>query len=424
MLLFPGQLSADWNRFRGPNGQGVAESDQPISPEISAEKNLKWRTELPGSGTSSPIVVGDRVYVTAYTGYGLDMKAPGEESKLLRHLLAFDRDSGEEVWRADVPSTGKILPFRGFVCQHGYASSTPTSDGEYVYVFFGSTGLIKFDRDGEEVWRTKLGNQTDPAGYGDGSSPIVWKNYVLVNASAVGRQLVAVDQATGEVVWSVEDESFTNTWSSPVIASTEQGDRVLFGVPGSIVAIDPSNGEQVWKADTPLRDAVCGSICVKEGVAYIMGGRAGNAIAIKMGGEGDVSETNTLWQTSLRSGICTPAIVGKNIYWCSGGIFYAADLATGSYVYKERLPRLGGPTGGFPNADYSSPIASGDSIVQFTRNGESYVIAAGDEFTTISHNAAFEDDETSFSSTPAISDGELFMRSEKYLYAIASPSSK
>lgn len=414
-------VAGDWARFLGPNGQGAPDSDRPITTDLSSKENLRWRAALPGSGTSSPIVVGDRVYVTAYTGYGLDMADPGDESKLVRHLLSFDRESGEELWRASVESEGKILPFRGFVCQHGYASSTPTSDGENIYVLFGSTGLIKFNRDGKEVWRTSLGNQTDPAGYGDGSSPVVWKDYVLVNASAIGRQLVAVDQSTGKVVWSIEDESFTNSWSSPVTTQTSNGDRVLFGVPGKILAVDPSNGKQVWSAVTPLNDAVCGSISIKDDVAYIMGGRAGNAIAIRMGGEGDVSDTHTQWQTSLRSGICTPVMLGETLYWCSGGIFYAADAKTGEYVYKKRLPRLGGPTGGFPNADYSSPVTSGETIVQFTRNGESYVVQSGDEFKTVAHNPAFEDDGTSFSSSPAISEGEVFIRSEKYLYRIAKP---
>ena len=143
-------------------------------------------------------------------------------------------------------------------------------------------------------------------------------------------------------------------------------------------------------------------------------------MAVNCGGSGDVSNSKTLWQTRLRSGIGTPIIVGNHMYWTSGGVFYAADLATGDYVYKQRLPRLGGPTGGFPNADYSSPIATGNRIIQFTRNGESYVIEAGDQFQLVAHNPAFADDDSAFSATPAISDGELFVRSESYLYCVSS----
>ena len=145
-------------------------------------------------------------------------------------------------------------------------------------------------------------------------------------------------------------------------------------------------------------------------------------MAIKCGGEGDVSTTNTLWQTRLTAGISTPVILGDNFYWTTGGIFFAARLATGEYVYKQRLPRLSGPTGGFPNADYSSPIAVGGNIVLFTRNGESYVIKPGDEFQIVAHNPAFDGDTKRFSATPAASDGELFVRSESNLYCIADPS--
>ncbi|MEM0927646.1 MAG: PQQ-binding-like beta-propeller repeat protein, partial [Planctomycetota bacterium] len=252
-------------------------------------------------------------------------------------------------------------------------------------------------------------------------SPVLWKDYVLVNASAVGRQLVAVEQSTGKIAWKIQDDSFTNTWSSPVTVRTDDGDRALFGVPAKIIAVDPASGKQIWTADTPLDDAVCGSICVRDNVAYIMGGQSGRAIAIRMGGEGDVSETHTLWRSPLRAGICTPVLAGKNLHWCSGGIFYAADCETGEYVYKTRLPRIGRPTGVFPNADYSSPIVSGETIVQFTRSGESYVIASGDEFKTVAHNRRFDEDESSFSSTSAIADGQLFVRSERFLYCIASP---
>jgi outer membrane protein assembly factor BamB len=418
--LFPSIGDADWNRFRGNDGSGsVAEGA--ITKNISASENLRWRMPLPGSGTSSPVISGDRVYLTAYTGYGLDMQSPGDPKALMRHLIAFDRKSGEELWRASVAADGEVDPYQGFICQHGYASTTPTTDGQHVYVIFGKSGLIKFDLGGNEVWRTSLGKLSDPAKWGDGSSPILYNDLVIANASVLGRKLVAIEKQTGQERWSITDESFTNAWSTPVVVSTDAGDRILFAVPGQVIAVDPGTGEKVWYAETPIKDAVCASLLVGDGRVYIMGGRNGQGMSIRMGGQGDVTDSHVEWERGIRSGIVTPVASGDQMYWCSGGIFYAANLATGDYVYRQRLPRLGGPTGGFPNADYSSPIAVGNYILQFTRNGESYLIEGGDSFQVVSHNPGFDGDDSSFSSTPAVSDGEVFVRSEKYLYCIAKP---
>ena len=158
----------DWPRFRGPNGAGVSSSESaPV--EWSSTKNLKWEKELPGKGSSSPIVFGDRVYLTCYTGYGLDKANPGQPDQLVRHLLAFDRNSGEEIWRSSVESENTEDPYKGFIQEHGYASSTPVTDGQNIYVLFGKTGMVAFDMNGEKLWTRHLGNKSDPAKWGGGS---------------------------------------------------------------------------------------------------------------------------------------------------------------------------------------------------------------------------------------------------------------
>ncbi|TWT77493.1 outer membrane biogenesis protein BamB [Posidoniimonas polymericola] len=410
--------AGDWDRFRGPNGAGVIEGP-PVPTTWSADQNLKWRTPLPGKGTSSPVVSEGRVYLTAYTGYGLDEENPGDPTELTRHLLALDRATGEELWRKSVASGGDEDPYKGFITQHGYASSTPASDGEHVFAVLGKSGLFAFDRDGNQLWQVDLGTKSDPAKWGDGSSPILVGDIVVVNAGILGNKLLGLNKETGEELWSVEDEAFTNSWSTPTTVEVGGRTLVLFNVPKKIIAVDPRDGSTVWTAASPL-DSPSGSIVVQDGKAYLMGGRGGDAMAVAVDGQGDVSATHTLWREKLRSGIDTPVAVGGNLHWTSGGVFYAASMEDGDYVYKERLPRLGGPTGGFPNSDYASPIAVGDQIVQFTRSGESYVIQAGDEFQVTAHNPAFADDDSDFSATPAASDGELFVRSDKYLYCLSA----
>jgi len=411
-------VAGSWTRFRGPNGSGTAEGP-PIPVEWSSEQNLKWSVDLVGKGSSSPIVTEDRVYVTCYTGYGIDPTPEGDESALERHLLAFDRESGKELWRASVPSSVKEDPFKGFIQEHGYASSTPTTDGERIYAFFGKTGLFAFDRDGTQVWQTSLGTKSDPAKWGGGSSPILYGDLLVVNAGVVGNQLVAINKHDGEIVWSVEDPGFTNCWSTPIAVSSESGDQIVFHVPGKVISIDPTNGEKIWEADSPLDDATCASLIEQEGTAYLMGSREGHGMAVRTNGTGDVSESATVWNKRIRSGICTPVIVGEAMYWTTGGMFMAAELATGEYIYRTRLPRLGRPSGGFRASDYSSPVAHGNQILLFSRFGESYIIEAGDEFTVIGHNKGFTDDESPFNGSPAISDGQIFVRSDSRLYCIS-----
>ncbi|MEM1177450.1 MAG: PQQ-binding-like beta-propeller repeat protein [Acidobacteriota bacterium] len=410
---------ADWNRFRGPAGAGAV--DGPAVPTTySTEKNLAWRTELPGKGVSSPIISGDRVYLTAYTGYGLSLESPGDPKDLVRHLLAFDRAGGQELWRASLASSGGEDPFQGFITQHGYASSTPVTDGERIYALFGKTGLVAFDRDGKELWRRALGTQSDAARWGDASSPVLVDGVVVVNAGVLGRHVAGVDKLTGEVLWSISDENYTNSWSTPAVYRSGDTVQVLVHFPSKIMGVEPKSGEVVWHATTPLDDATSPSIVIHGDVAYLMGSRAGHAQAVKLGGQGDVSKTHVLWQSRVRAGITTPVFANGALYWTSSGMFMALDTKTGEELYRARLPRLGGPTGGFPNADYSSPIAVGGTVLLFTRNGESYAIEGSDTFNVLAHNAAFTGDASSFRATPAASGGELFMRSDAYLYKFAA----
>ncbi|MEM1449820.1 MAG: PQQ-binding-like beta-propeller repeat protein, partial [Planctomycetota bacterium] len=270
--------SSEWTRFRGPNGNGRVTA--PAVPTTwSAEENLRWRTPLPGSGASSPIVTADRVYLTAYTGYGVDRDEPGDPGDLARHLLAFDRATGRELWRASVPGVEGEDVYKGFITQHGYASSTPTTDGERVYVLFGKAGLHAYDLDGELVWKTDLGQMSDPAKWGDATSPIVVEGTVVVDAGVLGHHLVGVDGETGEIRWRIEDDGLTNSWTTPTVVEDEDGPLVLFSVPKRIIAVEPGSGEIVWEVESPLDDSTCASIVTADGKGYVMGTRRGRGMA-------------------------------------------------------------------------------------------------------------------------------------------------
>ena len=199
ILISASTAHADWTRFRGPNGSGISAEGPRAPVRWGPSANVKWKTELPGAGVSCPIVVGDRVYVTCYSGYGLDRANPGEQKNLKRHLVCVDRRTGKQMWSKSVDAVLPEDPYQGAgVPAHGYASSTPVSDGEQVYVFFGKTGALAFDKDGQQLWQTNVGKESDPRRYGSASSPILYKNLLIVPATAEREALVGLDTKTGK----------------------------------------------------------------------------------------------------------------------------------------------------------------------------------------------------------------------------------
>ena len=177
LLLISLESHADWNRFRGPNGSGVAEGKAPV--KWSATDHIAWKAALSGPGTSSPIIVGGKVFVTCWSGYGDGSQ--GEIGQLKRHLVCLSKADGRVLWDSTVPATQPEDPYEGMLREHGYASSTPTSDGERVYVFFGKTGALAFDLNGRQLWHAPLGTHSNDRLWGSAASPMLYKDTVVVD---------------------------------------------------------------------------------------------------------------------------------------------------------------------------------------------------------------------------------------------------
>ena len=377
---------------------------------------MKWSIDLPGPGSSCPIVLDDRIYLTCYTGYGVDQRNPGDAKDLKRHVLCFDRENGKELWRATVDSEYDEDPYKGFITHHGYASSTPVTDGKHIFVHFGKTGVFAFDMDGKQVWKQQIGTKSDPAKWGNGASCVLYNDLVIINAGNTDNSIIAFNKTDGKEIWRVKDAKFTFTWSTPIIVNVDGRDEMIINMPGKILGYDPASGEELWWAKSPIDRTVCGSCVYHDGVAYAMGGGEGRAVAVRVGGKGDVTETHTVWNNILRSGINTPIVANGNLYWIAADKIYCADCKTGEYEYTERL-KAGGKRQG-PSGDYSSPVAIGDKILMVTRSGTTHVVAATDEYNKLGENS-FKGDTSRFNATPAISDGQLFIRSNNKLYCIA-----
>lgn len=436
-FLVLGNLGADdWVRFRGPNGSGISRESAALPTEWSDSKNLKWKIELPGPGASSPIVVGNKVFVTCWTGYGVDQGNPGQQANLMRHLLCIDRASGKTVWQKSVKAKLPEEEYRGMFAENGYATHTPVSDGKRVFAFFGKSGVYAYDMDGNELWNADVGSDLDQRQWGSASSPILYKNLLIVPAVVESHSLIALSIEDGKEVWKKEAEGFGNCWGTPILVDLADGSQeIVFCVPREIWAFNPDNGELKWHADGPPSDSMCSSVVAHSDVVYAMetGPRGGGMVAVKTGGSGDVTKSHVVWTGRTKNRIGTPFVHEGRIYWIANKIVGCVNLSDGSEVFEERLDTSGGaPTAPSPPAqpgggrrggrgpggqDYSSAVVADGKVFYPARDGTVYVLELGEKFKQLAKNKF--SDGGQIVSTPAISAGQIFLRSSKYLYCIA-----
>lgn len=452
VALLASDASADWTRFRGDNGAGISSDSESLPMQWSAEKNLKWRVALPGPGSSSPIVVGDKVLITCWTGYATSREAPGDQSQLRRHLICLDRETGKTIWDKSIEPVLPEDDYRGMFTQHGYASHTPVSDGQRIYVYFGRTGALAFDMDGNQLWQTGVGTESDPRGWGSASSPILHKNLVIVTASAESEAMVALDKETGKEVWRQEAAGFNGTWGTPILVKVDdQRTDLVIGVPFEIWALNPDTGKLQWYCEAMDTDSFCSSVVAADGVVYAIEGRGGGSIAVRTGGEGDVTKSHVVWTGRHNNRIGTPLIHEGRMYCFSNRIANCIRTDTGEEIFQTRLEGGGsapqtqresrpperargepggresagrgrggfGGGGGGMGGDYSSPIMADGKIYYVARNGDAFVLKPGEKLEQLAANRLTDETED-FSATPAVDKGSLFIRSDKHLYCVSA----
>jgi outer membrane protein assembly factor BamB len=397
---------ADWMQFRGPRGAGTS-SDTGLPTTWSATDNVVWRTKLPGPGTSCPIVVGKRVYLTCYSGYGLE-PGQGEMDQLIRHLLCLDRGTGAILWTKDFkPQLPESKYVKGNDSMHGYSSSTPTSDGQHLYVFFGKSGVYCLDLDGKELWHADVGKGL--SGWGSSNSPVLYQDLVIINASVESNSLVALDKKTGKEVWRTK--GIGASWNTPVIVEVPGGaSEVVLSESKAVLGFDPESGKELWR----VGGYVCPSVMAHKGVVYVVrtGSKDGGALAIKAGGRGEVSDSHVLWRVNGSTVVSSPVYHEGRLYWADGNAT-CLDSATGKEVFRGRLsgnPRF-----------YASAVAVDGKIYFVSRFTGTNVIAAGPPFKELAHNK-FEDDNSRTNSTPIVSEGCLLLRTDRYLYCLGKKS--
>jgi outer membrane protein assembly factor BamB len=292
LLGCPSVEAADWMQFRGPGGLGTSgETGLPV--EWSSHKNIVWKTNLPGPGTSCPVTVADRIFLTCYTGYALEAANPGKMEDLRRHIVCVQKQGGKILWKKEFKPRLPEHKYVGEGSYHGYSSSTPVSDGERLYVFFGKSGVYCFDLDGKELWHVSVGDKIDR--WGSAASPILYKNLLIVNASIENNAIVALDKLTGKEIWRAP--GVRRAWDTPLLTVARPHDaELVVSMQERILAFNPDSGKPLWNADGVHR-YVCPSVVAGGGVIYAIGGGHTSLVVQSGGGSnaGRMSRLPCIW---------------------------------------------------------------------------------------------------------------------------------
>lgn len=410
-FLLAGALPAhgDWPQFRGPAANGVTgETGLPLT--WSEQENLLWRTELPGPGSSSPIVSGDKVFLTCYSGYGLDPKDPGDIGKLTRHALCLDKNSGRILWNHEIRTPLPNTPYTGtYITTHGYASSSAVTDGKGVFFFMANAGVFAYTTDGRPVWNVSVGEKAHE--WGVGSSPILYGDLLFVNAALESDQLLALDRKRGRTVWSAK--GFPASWNTPAIVKVDGHDELVVSANGKLRAFDPLTGEELWHCQGIRAAELCPSLVSHDGIIYVLGHPGGQSMALRAGGKGDVTGTHIVWRAQKGSNVGSPVYHEGHLYFIndSRGMALCLDAKTGAVVYEQPM------TSQKRDRWYASPVLSGDRLYCVSRQNGAIVLAAKPSFEILAVNIMADDDSVT-NASPAVAGGRLFFRSDRYAYCI------
>jgi outer membrane protein assembly factor BamB len=389
--------AADWPAWRGPGGQGFCEeTDVPVT--WSDTESVKWKIPLEHQGNSTPVVWGGRIFVTQAAKDGHT-----------RSLLCFDRADGTRLWQQDVAYPDDEKNWNA----NWYCNASPVTDGERVVVSFGSAGMFCFDFEGRELWkRTDLGKWEHQ--FGNGSSPLLYGDMAILwcgpNQKEGRNYLLAVNKRTGETIW--EHDEKVGSWGTPLIVNVEGQDQLLLSLVPHLKGFDVKTGKELWRCDG-LNKYVYTSPLYGNGVAVAMSGYTGAALAVKIGGDGDITSDRLWYHPQNTQRVGSGMVIGDHVYMIEeNGVPHCYDLKTGEELWQVET-RPGGTTWG-------SMVHADGRLYILMRNGETLVLAASPKYELLARNSLGRGVATN--SSLAISNGEIFIRTFTHLWCIAKPS--
>ncbi len=383
----------DWPGWRGPRGDGIS-LDATAPLHWSTTENIVWRTPLPGAGRSSPIVVGNRVFVTA-----------GDPIDETRRVICIDESTGKLLWNV-VAHQGPAGTMHRF---NSTASSTPVSDGKSVFaVFVDDKGLyvVAVDFEGKIVWSKSPG--TYFSNHGFAASPVVYGEGVIVNGHQDGEAFVCMlRKHDGQELWRFKPKMNLRSFSTPVLTTFDGNDQLILTGASQTLALDPKTGEQIWFADGPSQKFVC-TPAIGHGMVFSFGGSPDkHAMAVRLGGHGDILTTHLKWRNERSMPyVPSPILVGDRLHIINdSGVYTCLDAPTGETLFSGR--KLGSVS--------SSPVSVADRIYFFEDSGACTIIQNSPDFQVLARNELLETVQT----TPAVCHGSLYVRTEMHLIRIS-----
>jgi outer membrane protein assembly factor BamB len=400
------QSSAHWPQWRGPFFNGMARGDAPSV--WSDTTNIKWKTEIPGRGFSTPAIWGDRIFVTTAIPTG---SGAGTVVEQRFEVLSLDRKTGKIIWQKTARTA---MPHEGYHRAYGsFASNSPVTDGKYVYASFGSRGIYAYDFNGKLIWEKDLGVQMKMRlAFGEGTAPLLFGDRLFVVFDHEGESfMVALDKRNGKELWRVSRNE-RSSWSTPLAVEHNGRTEIVVSATNRVRSYDPETGKVLWESGG-LGANVIPVPVHQNGVVYVMNGyRDPKLMAIKLGRQGDLTGSDAIVWSHTRGLAYTASPVlheGKLYVVTDNGMLSAFNATTGETYYAQtRLPK------GYNLK--ASPIGANGKLYLATEDGDVVVVKMGEKFEILSTNTLTDQ---VFIATPVIAAGELYLRSKTTLFCIA-----
>jgi outer membrane protein assembly factor BamB len=418
----------DWPHWRGPDANGIA-PDRALPLRWSATENVAWRSKLAGVGVSTPIVSGNRVYVTSQVGAGVrregnhprlvqggDAAKQGERAlggaaasdKTTFVIEAFSAADGKRLWERRIDAEGTLTPVHD---KHNLTTPSPVSDGSMVFALFGTGQVVALRPDGGVVWQRHLGREISPfdVQWGHSSSPVVYRDsLILLCDHASASYLLALDKKTGKELWKADRGKGRSSYSTPLIVDGANGVELIVNSSERLDAYDPRTGEHLWFTGESNRFPVPSAVH-HNGIIYTSRGyRSGPYMAIRAGGRGDVTGSHVIWSVPTGAPYVSSLLHYAGVIYMANdvGVLTAIDAAKGERLWQERVD------GVFS----ASPVGGGGHVYFLTENGDAVVIKAGRAPQIVGRNALNE----RVIASPAISNGRIFVRTDEHLIAVGA----
>ena len=414
--------AANWPQWRGPSGSGIS-SEKNLPTVWNPKQNIKWKTPIAGRGHSSPIVWGNRIFLTTaiegpevpgakavkHTMGDQEFLHPdsvGADRKHTFKVICLDSDTGKVLWEQ---TAFDGTPYDNRHRKSSFASATPATDGKLVYAYFGAEGLYAYDMKGKVAWKADLGKH-GTVGMGTGTSPVLFNNLLIIQRdedNGAASFIVGLDKTTGKEVWRTP-RKVQVSWATPLLVQTKGRTELIASGTEAVISYDPATGKELWRHKGVESNAIPSPVANNEMVFISAGFPAKVAMAINLGGSGDLADT-VVWKYAKGTAyVPSPILFGDYLYLTTDrGILTALDAKTGEVKYEGgRVP--------IPATFTASPIAFDDKILLTSEDGDTFVVKAGPKHEILATNSVGEP----VYASPAIADGNIFIRGEKHLYAI------